>query len=98
MDTIVSLCFILRQVQVWARDVKLSNAGGTMPGVAVAAVNFADVERTIDIPLSMVKSGWGASTKVEANDVWARSGRSYKGHIRATIQPHDTVLLQLTQP
>lgn len=90
--------FIAKQVQVWARDVKLGSAGGTMPGVAVAAVNFADVERTVSIPLSMIKSAWGASTKVEADDLWDRSGRSYTGHITATIQPHDTALLQLTQP
>eukprot|EP01043_Picozoa_sp_COSAG02_P059998 COSAG02_NODE_7751_length_2862_cov_3.193992_5_plen_115_part_00 len=98
VDNHVLLCVYPRQVQVWARDVKLSSAGGTVPGVAVAAVNFADVERTVDIPLSMVKSEWGASTKVEADDVWTRTGRSHKGHITATIKPHDTALLQLTQP
>ena len=89
---------VARKVQVWARDVSLNNAGGTMLGVAVAAVNFADVERTVDIPLSMIKPTWGTSTKVEVDDLWARSGSSCTGHITTTIKPHDTALLQLTQP
>ena len=46
------------KVQVWARELELPSAGGTMPGLAVAAVNFANTTRTVTIPLSMVASGW----------------------------------------
>ena len=58
------------KVQVWARKLELASAGGTMPGLAVAAVNFANETRTVQIPLIMVASGWGSSYTSSPRHNW----------------------------
>ena len=85
------------KVQVWVRELELASAGGAMPGPTVAAVNFANTTRTVQIPLSMVKSGWGKETKAQVDDLWEHTGKAATGSLEVTVYAHDTKLLQLTQ-
>ena len=81
------------RVQLWTREV-VAKDGKT--DLALAAVNFAGTARTVEIPLSMLEAaGWGGSTRVSAQDLWASTTTTATGSLKLTIQPHDTRLLQL---
>ena len=64
-----------------------------MPGLAVAAVNFANTTRTVTIPLSMVASGW-CETPLFGNafiSLWgkrrfAKTGSGQKSNKETTLK------------
>ena len=86
------------KVQVWVRELEVAMIDRPpMIGLAVAAVNFANSTRTVQIPLSMVNSGWGKQTKVQVDDLWEHTGKAATGSLEVTIYAHDTKLLLLHQ-
>jgi alpha-galactosidase len=93
------------KVQIWARELQVAGAGatsGTKPGLAVAAVNFANVSRSVTIPLSMVVArggGLGKAKRLRVDDLWEHTTTGTVvagGSLEVTVHPHDTKLLQLT--
>lgn len=94
------------KVQIWARELQVAGAGastsGTKAGLAVAAVNFANVSRSVTIPLSMVVArggGLGKAKRLRVDDLWEHTTTGTVvagGSLEVTVHPHDTKLLQLT--